>query len=267
MSYREEYNKYVKRELNDSYIKDGRTITYRPHYHSFREWFDSIWIDTEKEIVKFIKQARYGINELHVSKIKWNDKAKEDWEMYCKYFNENNEYEKWSTGEYLKNFIYREVWSFAGNESHSSEKEIYELNKIHIESLLRDTKEEYEKYILGKYKDWNQFQEFLKQKEIIWSEDYKNDLKKFKFMKEFIAKYGRSEKVIIDYRDWYKLTYDQYKYIDESYINTIIIKDCSLHFIDTISKYFRNWKLKINYKNKKSYDDLSEIDNLVLTRK
>ena len=42
MSYRDEYNKYVKRELNDSYIKDERTITYRPHYHSFDEWFDDV---------------------------------------------------------------------------------------------------------------------------------------------------------------------------------------------------------------------------------
>lgn len=37
MSYREEYNKYVKRELNDSFVKDGRTIEYKPYYHSFNE--------------------------------------------------------------------------------------------------------------------------------------------------------------------------------------------------------------------------------------
>ena len=268
MSYREEYNKYIKRELNDSFIKDGRTIEYKPHYHSFDEWFDSIWIDTEKEILKFDNNSW---NNIKISRIKWNDKAKEDWEMYCKYFDENVLILSSKRGEnYLWELFYKEFYRFIGDKSNTGEKTIYKLNESKINSLIKQTKEEYYKYFINEYKDWKKFNEFLKQDVVIWSEDYKNDFEKLKFMRKFIEKYGRSEKVIIDWKEWDKYLSFQYDFIKESHVNIIVIKECltDKDEIEDLKNNFRNWNIKINYEKNPQWNDGSlKIKEVVLTRK
>ena len=127
-------------------------------------------------------------------------------------------------------------------------------------------REEYEKYFINEYKDWKKFNEFLKQDIIIWSEDYKNDFEKLKFMRKFIEKYGRSKKVIINWKEWDKYLSFQYEFIKESYIDIIVIKEYSIDKIEDLKNDFKNWNIKINYEKDFDYDDKLKIKEVVLTR-
>lgn len=264
MSYREEYQKYIRRELSDSYIKDGRTISYKPHYHSFDTWFDSIWIDTKEEILQFIKEE-YNDNKITISKIKWNKEAREDLEMYRKYFDENidNLSDSGSIVRFLSSWVTSS--SFYGNRSNNSKESIYEQNRDRIDKLLSQTKEEFKKYLSNKYIDWKQFDEFLHQPEVIWSEDYQNDLQKLQFMQELIKKYGKSEKIIMGKNEFSSYGSKGFlKYLSNSYVNMIIIKNSGnyLEFSFTyINEYFNNWDRKVNYTDKKL------IKEVVLTKR
>ena len=263
MSYREEYLRYVKRELNDSFIKDGRTIEYKPHYHSFDEWFDDVWKENIKSLFTFIMKENKS--EFDTITIKWNKETTEDWEMYCKYFNDNFNLE---TAWYnISQKELKQEWD--GHFGILWRKS--EFDKSKAEKMIPELKKAYYKFLKDNFKNWKLFDEFLRQDVVIWSEDYLNDKKKFDFMQEFIKKYGKSEKIIID---WGKLleylNNNMSNYIDKSHIKIIVIENNDDNFwwehslsddLFLLKNKLRNWNIKVNYYNNQS------IRNIVLIKK
>ena len=148
MSYREEYLRYVKRELNDSFIKDGRTIEYKPHYHSFDEWCKDIWNDyfLQEEIDYFFRHLNKS-KKYRIIRINWTEKTLKDYNMWAQWLRNNKKevirYDEKSLINYnLPDWFIKE------------EKFTKELSMKLFKEWIVDVKKD--------FKNWKLFDEFLR---------------------------------------------------------------------------------------------------------
>lgn len=232
MSYREEYNKYVKRELNDSYIKDGRTIEYKPHYHSFDEWFEAAWNSKKGISTNFYGEVSVDIDLM-------GEKVLEDYKMFYN-------------------------WRFHDINTRKTSF------KFKLNSNFDDKKERKNEYknALNSNIGYD-FNEFLKQDLIIWSEDdwddkYRSNWKvdkrlwELQFTKKAIQKYGKSSQIIINvFKDNSSIDIQEMRGILRvPYYKKIILKKCQYENIKTIILAVKdtNWKILTDLNKVKDID-------------
>ena len=261
MSYREEYNKYIKRELNDSFIKDGRTIEYKPYYHSFNEWFEEVWKNSVDQVLKKVDRAIYDYyhipSYLELILSLFNE-SKSDWNMFKKWCEDYNILHN----EQIRSILTKKINLHDMYEDSMTSKEWEDKIKPDLFNQIKND-----------FNNWKLFDEWLKQDIIIWSEDLKKDrdsavnkIKKINLIKESVSKFGK--------KDIYTMKYLEFKNLNSSgldllfispYLKKIIIKEYdinNLSYVEHITEKY-GWKVTTNLKSI-SLDD--EIDVILVNQ-
>lgn len=201
-NYREQYQKYLKREILDKQVQDYKTYEYKPHYHTFNE--------LKRNFISGDCEVKYEGTIKRKFEFVWdiNPKALDDIRTYLKIYlkkdNVEDVFDRWSDhtwhGRFWNNkYIFIGQWSEYNSFDSNINREISSCIKLLKEATSAGDKQKVEEYtekledsfekfinvVIKKVKSnyifeclekWyikeNEYNEIMKDDKIIWSNDF-----------------------------------------------------------------------------------------------